>query len=266
MKVKEIYIKSAIIKSKLPDADYVINPYIGCQHGCIYCYATFIKRFYGHINDRWGDFVDVKLNAPDKLKINKKHTGKTILIGSVTDPYQPIEKKYEVTKRILEKIDPTLANIEIITKSTLITRDINILQKLKNVKVGVSISTTDKFTAKLLEPNAPSPLSRIETLRKLKDAGVRNYLFVSPIFPFITDHIRLINTVKSFVDEIYFENLNIRGCNHNKILSFIKKYDPTLIECYQQLNRIIKVWNRIRSEITQTCDSLKVKYRIYFDH
>ena len=97
MKVKEIRAESYISKSKLPDADYVINPYTGCPHKCIYCYAEFMKRFSGHGGDEWGDFLDVKkCNKP--LNITNIPESSTILVGSVTDAYNPLEKKYRITK------------------------------------------------------------------------------------------------------------------------------------------------------------------------
>ena len=129
MEIKEIKVKSIIVKSGLPGADFVINPYIGCVHGCIYCYARFMKRFTGHL-EPWGDFVDVKINGPDLIPEKwSKYQGKSIIIGSVTDAYQPIEKKYQLTRRILEKLIPLQPDLEIITKSDLVLRDIDLLKQ-----------------------------------------------------------------------------------------------------------------------------------------
>ena len=100
LKVKEIHSKSILSRSQV--YDYVVNPYVGCQHGCSYCYATFMRRFTGH-KESWGDFVDIKINAPELLKkeITKKKQG-TVWVSGVTDPYQPLEKRYELTRQCLE--------------------------------------------------------------------------------------------------------------------------------------------------------------------
>jgi DNA repair photolyase len=104
MKVKEIIVKNIITKSNLPDADFVINPYTGCTHSCIYCYARFMKRFTGH-DEKWGQFIDVKINGADLVINNiKKITNKSIFMSSVTDPYLPLEKKYKITRNILCKL------------------------------------------------------------------------------------------------------------------------------------------------------------------
>lgn len=135
MDVKEISATSYVSKSKLPDADYVINPYVGCPHKCIYCYAEFMKRFSGHTREEWGDFLDVKIcNKP----INGASflESDTILFGSVTDAYNPLEKKYEISRKLLEQMTGCNARIEILTKSDLVLRDIDILKKFQMLMLG----------------------------------------------------------------------------------------------------------------------------------
>jgi len=124
MKIKKIKTKSIIVKSNLPDGDFVINPYVGCTHGCKYCYARFMKRFTGH-SESWGSFVDVKINAPDLIpEGTNKYREKSITISSVTDPCQLIERKYKITRKILERLIPLQPNLDLITKSDLVVRDI----------------------------------------------------------------------------------------------------------------------------------------------
>lgn len=139
VKVREVEAKSYITESKLPDADFVINPYTGCPHKCIYCYAEFMKRFAtGHDIEDWGDFLDVKkCNVP--IKLNKIKKDQEVLIGSVTDPYNPYEYKYEITRSILKQFIGSNVNLQILTKSSLVTRDIDILKQIANVSVGVSM-------------------------------------------------------------------------------------------------------------------------------
>lgn len=118
MKIQEVITNSYLSVSKLPDADYVINPYIGCPHKCIYCYAEFMKRFTNHSSENWGDFVDIK-RCKKKINLNRINNSATILIGSVTDAYNPLEKEYEITRKILEELISCQAHIEILTKSDL---------------------------------------------------------------------------------------------------------------------------------------------------
>jgi len=125
MIVKEILCKSVLSKSGISSVDYAVNPYVGCQHGCVYCYARFMKRFTGH-GEEWGEFVDVRVNAPQVLTRELSRTAKgVVLLSSVTDPYQPLEKKYELTRKCLQKLLMYQFPITILTKSTLVLRDLD---------------------------------------------------------------------------------------------------------------------------------------------
>lgn len=266
MKIREIKTKSILTKSKLPEADYVVNPYIGCQHACIYCYADFMKRFTGHNEEDWGKFVDVKINAHETINLSKIPKDSLILFGSVTDPYQPIESKYQITRKCLEKLLDSQPKIEILTKSPLVLRDIELLKKFKNLRVGVSIGTFDEKIARELEPYVASPNQRIETLRKLDEAGIQTYLFVSPIFPEISDISSLLDSTKEYVGEVMFENLNIRANNRKRILNFIKKDKPRLEELYVGLSNNKMYWKNLEREIVQECEEKGIKYRMFFNH
>ena len=141
MIIKEVAVNEYLTKSNLPSSDYVINPYIGCPHGCKYCYASFMKRFTGHKED-WGTFIDIKRS--DK-KINlKKISKKTVFLSSVTDCYNPLEEKYKITRNILEQLVNSDCYLSISTKSKLILRDIDLLKKIKNLTVSMSINTLDE--------------------------------------------------------------------------------------------------------------------------
>ncbi len=263
MKIDEKKVKSVITKSKLPDADYVINPYVGCQHGCIYCYADFMKRFTGHSGEKWGSFVDVKINAAETVK---KFEGSNILIGSVTDPYQPLEKKYKITRKCLEKLLPFNPKIDILTKSDIILSDLDILKKFKNLRVGISIGILDDKFSKKLEPFAPSPKKRLEVLKKLKQEGINTYLFISPIFPRISDFKKLVDISKEYVDKILFENLNIRANNKKRIFEFLKQNKPGLVPFYEKIQKDNSYWDNFKSEILRYCERQDVDCEIYFNH
>jgi DNA repair photolyase len=265
MKITQKVVKQIITKSNLPAADFVINPYIGCCHSCIYCYADFMKRFTGHAGEKWGDFVDIKINAHETIK-NKKIIDKSILLGSVTDPYQAVEAKYKMTQKILEKLVLIQPNLEILTKSKLILRDIELLKQFTNLRIGISLNTTDDSISKHLEPHASPATSRINTLRVLHNAGLKTFLFISPIFPEITDFKELIESTHSFVDKFYFENLNIRANNRSAIYGFIKKNYPNLTVLYNELKPNCIYWDNLKKQIIHYCDSRSLKYQIYFDH
>lgn len=264
MKIKEKQVKSIITKSNLPGVDLVINPYVGCQHACVYCYADFMKRFTGHNQETWGDFVDVKINAPNTIKkINKNSF---ILFGSVTDPYQSVEAKYKITRKCLEKLLSFQPKIEILTKSPLILKDIELLKKFKDLKVGISIGILDEDYARQLEPCVVSPRQRLDVLKQLKEEGIEVFLFMSPIFPEISEVIKLIELSKDYVDEILFESINIRINNRKRILDFIEKNKSELKEFYENLPKNKNYWEKIKREIIKKCKELGVKYRIYFHH
>ncbi len=265
MNIKTINTKSIITKSKLPDADFVINPYIGCQHACIYCYADFMKRFTGHNNEKWGAFVDIKINSSETIKTPRLQN-KTLLIGSVTDAYQQSEGKYKVTKSILEKLIDLDVNLEILTKSSLVSRDIEMFKKFKNIKIGISLNTLDNSIARKLEPYASSPSSRIKTLKKLNENGIKTYLFISPIFPKITNYKDIILNTTDFVDEFLFENLNIRGNNRESIYNFIKEHKPELLNLYYEIQKNGKYWYDLENEIIEYCNQININYKMYFYH
>jgi DNA repair photolyase len=181
MIIREVYARNILVKSQV--SDYTVNPYVGCQHRCTYCYARFMKRFTGH-KEPWGEFIDVKINAPDLLskEINRKPPGR-VWISGVCDPYQPIEKKYELTRKCLEILVGGTWPITVQTKSPLVLRDIDLFRRDDNMEVGLSIPTADDDIRKLLEPSAPSIRERIQALAELHHEGVRTYAMIAPMLP-----------------------------------------------------------------------------------
>ncbi len=266
MKIKEKQVKSIITKSNLPDADFVMNPYIGCQHACKYCYADFMKRFTGHNGEEWGSFVDVKINAPETISLRFIKKDSLILIGSVTDPYQPLEAKYKITRECLERLLESQPRLEILTKSSLVLRDLDLLKQFKNLRVGVSVGVLDNDLSRKLEPCASSPKQRLETLKRLHEEGIRTYLFISPMFPEITDFKELIKLSREYADEVLFENLNIRANNKRNIFNFLQENRPELIPLYEQIQKDQSYWNGLEKEISKYCEQSKIPYKIYFHH
>jgi len=181
MIVKEIQAKAILSVSKV--YDYVINPYTGCQHGCTYCYARFMKRFTGH-KEPWGEFVDVKINASDLLQveIKRKKRGR-VWISGVCDPYEPLEAKYKLSRRCLEILEQHNWPVVVQTRSPLILRDIDILKEAKDFEVGFSVTTMDDGIRKLFESSAPAIKERLNALDVLHRAGIRTYAMIAPMLP-----------------------------------------------------------------------------------
>ncbi|MBC8499336.1 MAG: radical SAM protein [Candidatus Atribacteria bacterium] len=267
MKIKEIRAKSIMVKSNLPEGDFVINPYVGCTHGCKYCYARFMKRFTGHA-EPWGSFIDVKINAPDLIpKDTNKYRGKFITISSVTDPYQPVEEKYKLTRKILERLIPLQPHLELMTKSDLVVRDIDLFKQFKNCMVALSFSTTDEKLRRQTELLSSAVEQKINALEELHKAKIPTALFISPIFPQITDWKKIISQTKSFVDEYWFENLNLYPSIKGEIYSFLRKNRPELIEIYQKIySKNSDYWNIEESKIIEFCKKNKISCKIYFHH
>ena len=266
MILREIYARCIVSKSKV--FNYAINPYIGCQHSCTYCYARFMKRFTGH-KEPWGEFIDVKINAPDLIFPSdaKKYRKKYITIGSVTDPYHEIERKYELTRKILQKLIPIQPIIDIITKSDLVLRDIDLLKQFDDAIVLISLSMMDENLRKQLEPNAPSMQRRISALKELHKAGIKTSLFISPIFPEITEWKEMIDLTKDFVTEYWIENLNFYPSIQQDIYAFLRKNKPELVKKYEEIfSKGSKYWDNLTQEIKEYCKKSKVRASIAFHH
>jgi DNA repair photolyase len=203
MKIREIKAKSILSKSQV--YDYALNPYVGCQHACVYCYAKFMKRFSGH-RERWGEFVDIKTNAPELLscEVKKKRVGR-VWISGVCDPYQPLEKKYMLTKRCLAILVENGWPFTVQTKSPLVLRDIGIVKRSKDVEVGFTITTADERIRMLFEPGAPPSRRRIEALAKLHVEGIRTFAMVAPILPGAEG---LVSALKGNVEYVILDRLN----------------------------------------------------------
>ncbi len=181
MVVKEVLAKSVLSKSKI--FDYVVNPYIGCQHGCTYCYARFMKRVTGH-REPWGEFVDVKINAAELLRaeVRKKKRGR-VWVSGVCDPYQPLEEKYGLTRQCLEILARNGWEATIQTRSPLVLRDIEVIRRGEGFEAGLSVTTADDGVRKLFEPGAPPIGDRIRALEELRGAGIRTYAMIAPLLP-----------------------------------------------------------------------------------
>ena len=229
--IREVETKNIMTKSTLPEGGYSVNPYVGCTHGCKYCYASFMKRFTGH-TERWGTFLDVK-RWPE-IKNPWKYKGQRVVIGSVTDGYNPQEEQFGNTRRILEQLKESGAEILICTKSDLVVRDLELLKTMGKVTVSWSINTLDEqFRADM--DQAVSIERRLSAMKKVYDAGIRTVCFISPVFPGITDFEAIFERVRNQCDLVWLENLNLRGGFKKDIMDYIQEKYPDLVSLYDAI-------------------------------
>jgi DNA repair photolyase len=207
--VKEVQAKSVLSVSKIHP--YVVNAYTGCQHGCTYCYARFMKRVTGH-REPWGDFVDVKVNAPRVLEkeIRKKRKDR-VWISGVCDPYQPLEAQYRLTRQCLEILTRNSWPVVIQTRSPLVLRDLDIIRDAPGIEVGFSITTADDRIRQLFEPHAPPIEDRVRALDELRRAGVRTYAMIAPMLPGAG---QLAGLLKGKVDYVFIDRMNYHYADH----------------------------------------------------
>ena len=242
MKIREIFSKTLLTKTGIPSFDYCINPYVGCQHGCRYCYAGFMKRFTGH-REPWGEFVDVKVNAPQVLRKQLRRAKRgEVCISSVTDPYQPLEKKYRLTRGCLEALLEVQFPVDVLTRSSLCLRDLDLFKQFKEIDVGFSIGTHDEKIKRIFEPHSPSVASRIEALKILHQAGVSTYSFIGPMLPL--DPRRMVTLLEGKVDAVLIDRMNypnrVKGLYRNKKLdsyledNYFQIYGKELKERFEQ--------------------------------
>jgi len=218
----------ALSKSGLEDVDFSLNPYFGCAHGCLYCYAPDVTRCRKGME--WGLWVEAKTNISRQLKKEIKGIGESVIgLATVTDPYQPAEKQLRLTRACLEVISESDASLMLMTKSPLVLRDIDIIEKIGKAEVCVSITTLDERTSSLFESRVSKPKDRLEILRKFSDKGIKTDAMVSPLLLSGAD---LEEEIEQLIDAIYetgcngitFDRLRLRDIGKARIRNaFFKK-------------------------------------------
>ncbi|MCS7112063.1 MAG: radical SAM protein [Ignisphaera sp.] len=215
-RVIEIEVKQALAKSSLPDIDYALNPYLGCGHSCLYCYAKMYTRLSSVVAD-WGGTVAIKRNLLDVLKreVQRLERG-SVGIGTITDPYQPVEALYNLTRSSIDILVRSEFKVSIQTKSSLIMKDMDILKRYRNVvDVGLTItSATDTSPMRTFEPLSSPPSARIKTLKKLSEAGIRTWIFYGPVIPGYNDSIEEVAKIIKLASEtkslLYIDRFRVK--------------------------------------------------------
>ncbi len=234
--MKEIKVKTALSPSQLPGLDYALNPYRGCAHACVYCYAPSVIHWD---KGKWGELVEVKVNLPrilsKELRIKKKGI---VGLGTVTDPYQPAEKKYELTRRCLELLLIHDFPVCIQTKSSLVLRDMDLLKEFSNIEVGMTLTTLDDGVREKMEPGASSVGERMRALAELREKGIKTWVFLGPVMPHITDVEALVDAVAAVSPwYVLVDRLRSKEGVQERVKRFIEWYKPELLNEYERVLR-----------------------------
>ena len=271
MTIREIKCKSAIGKCGFPGGGWAINPYVGCSHGCVYCYARFMKRFTNH-NEPWGEFVDIRINIAKVLKKqlqSPKYEKGPIYIGTVTDAYQPLERKYEITKDVLNVLKDYQAPVCILTKSDLVLRDLPLLKQFRNIDVNFTITTLDKKWKELTEPNSSTTEQRLKAIKELTDAGIPVFAMMGPYWPIFTDTEALFKEFKKAgVKHVFTESFNTTGGNWRGVEEVFKNNYPKLLKEIKgtlfEKEHFYEFYDAAKSKVNQLSKKYKIPTTIYF--
>jgi DNA repair photolyase len=246
--VKETRAKTILSASKV--YPYVINPYTGCQHACSYCYARFMKRVTGH-KEPWGEFVDVKINAAELLRveIKKKKTAR-VWVSGVCDPYQPLEAHYRLTRQCLEILAQNRWPVTIQTRSPLVVRDMDILKVATDLEAGFSVTTADDTIRELFEPHAPPIDARLKALDELHQAGIRTFAMIAPMLPGAEG---LGELLKGKVDYVLIDRMNYH-------------YADWVYRKHRLEDRLTPdFFHRTRSELEDACNRFGIACNLTYD-
>ncbi|MGB9749467.1 MAG: SPL family radical SAM protein [Caldisericia bacterium] len=269
-KIQEVKVKKTLQKSKI--SQYCINPYLGCLNGCLYCYASFIMQKWHHKEEAWGSFVDVRVNSVENLKKELRNKNKIeVYISSMTDPYQEIEEKYQLSRGVLKvflleenSLFDKKFSITIQTKGDLVLRDLDILKELKDKTIGFTITILDEEKRKIFEKGASPTYNRLKALEVLNKEKIKTYAFFGPILPRISDsYEEIYKIVKLIYDagtrEIFFDKLSyFRFMRRIKEVSFKlglyneflkSESDFYLSELKFKINTIIKEFKGLTPQI-----------------
>ncbi len=263
MKVSKCSPRKILNPCILEAHNYQVDPYIGCEHYCSYCYAL------NKAETDWEKEILIHEDIIGQLyqEMNSLEP-QSIYMGMNSDPYQPSEKTFKQTRKVLELLAERGFSVCILTKSGLVTRDIDLLRKMPDSSVGVSITFQEERTRQMFEKNAPSNRVRIEALKELKNSGIATYTLICPVMPFITNLESVIEQVAPFSDTIWVYRLNMESeetANWQSLQSILNKHFPELTEQYQKIafSRNHPFWKEIRQKLKEIqkkkCLNLRIR-------
>jgi DNA repair photolyase len=235
--VREVRCRTLLNRCSIDD--YSFNCYVGCEHGCGYCYARFMQRFRPHV-EQWGRFVDVKVNALEVLarQLRRLPPGQ-VFTCSACDGWQPIEEHYRLTRECCGRLLDGGFRLSVLTKSRLVLRDLDILSG-RNVRMGVTITTLDERWARIWEPGASAVSDRVEVLRQAKAAGLETAVMFGPLLPGISDGDAALAELFAMaaelhVDQIWTDTLNPRPRVWVSVQEVLRRHCPDLLEHYRRV-------------------------------
>lgn len=260
--------KTALSPSGLPGLDYSLNPYLGCEHGCIYCYSpSTLRDEWMGLN--WGKFVRAKENIAEVLarEVRRKSKG-TVGVSTVCDPYQPIEAKLKLTRKSIEILSKHGFPVSIQTKSSLVLRDADLIVP-KKFDVGVTITTMDRELAGKIEPRASPPDARAQVLDEFSSRGVETWVFLGPIIPEVNDDeesIRqIVEVARRTKSRLLYDKLNLRRWVLERLTPVIEQERPGLAG---RLSSLVSGgsdwWRGTCSMVESICRELGVRFEPAF--
>ncbi len=288
IKTQEIKSKTLLRKMKKVDSWFLtkfgMNIYRGCQHNCIYCDGQSEKY---QVNGEFESEIEVKINAPQLLekeltRMAKKRVkpGFIGIIGGVSDAYQPVEKEYKITRQILEILEHFHYPVMILTKSVLVERDLDLIKKINNKTnaiVAMSFSSVNDEISRIFEPGVEVPSRRLQTLRMLKNEGIKCGIFLMPVIPFITDNFQNMNDVffqskKIGLDFIVSGGMTLKtGRQKDKFIATLKQHYPDLLSDYEMIYKnnkygqpIDEYHNSLSAPLLKLSQIYKIPLRIPF--
>lgn len=255
--------KTALSPSGLPGLKYSLNPYVGCEHGCVYCYSPSVLKDK-RLSDNWGKVVRAKQNIVEVLarEVKRKPRG-VVGVSTVCDPYQPLEAKLGLTRKCIELLSKHDFPVSIQTRSRLVLRDADLIVPEK-FDVGVTITTMDRGLAGVLEPEAPPPDVRAQVLDEFSSRGVETWLFLGPIIPGLNDAEgslkQVIEVAARTKSRVIYDRLNLKQWVMERLGPALEQERPGLAERLPALIREgSESWRRICSTVEAICSGLGVK-------
>lgn len=259
--------KTALSKSGLPGLDYSLNPYTGCEHGCIYCYAPSVLHYGGP--EPWGSFVTAKTNIPVVLEKELRRSKPGVVgISTVTDPYQPAERRLKLTRSCLEVLVAKGFPVCIQTKSALVVRDLDILRDFADKEAGMTITALDDEASALLEPGASLPRERLEALQQLADGGIPVWAFVGPLVPGFVDGDRLADILAQVkaagASRVLVDRLRLKPGLWPRMEKALAGKPEALGLCRRALFTDPSVFDDLKQRATQTCAALGIECELCY--
>jgi DNA repair photolyase len=258
MNYREVGCKTALSRSGLPGLDYTLNPYMGCGHACIYCYAPATLRYAGP--EPWGEFVNAKMDIPRILEreLRTKERG-VVGLSTVTDPYQPAEERLKLTRSCLDVLLSKDFPVCIQTKSSLVLRDLDIIREFREIEVGFTVTTLDDRISSVIEPGASLPGARLDAMRLLSAEGIRTWAFIGPMIPGILDPQKLgavIVAVKAAgASYIMLDRLRLKPGMWARLEPPLMQKAPYVLEaCRPALFKNDGTFEALRAEAATICD------------